>query len=75
MCRICKRYRCPPNCPSYEGRSAEYGMRIGFCRVCGGEVYEEDRIALGRSSLCLECAEREHSELRKAELKLVKNMG
>lgn len=75
MCRICRRYRCPPNCPSYEGRSAEYGRRVGVCRVCGGEVYEEDRSVLGVSSLCLECAEREQSRLRKAEWKLVKNMG
>ena len=57
MCKMCKRYRCPPNCPSYEGRSAEYGKAVASCRMCGAILYEGDNIfTFGTLALCRRCA-------------------
>ena len=69
MCEICRKYRCPPNCPSYEGRSAEFGRRIAVCRVCGRSLYVGDvmREHDGRR-VCEECAERIEIKLRETEL-------
>ena len=57
MCEICRKYRCPPNCPSYEGRSAEFGRPIAKCRECGRSLYEDDLIReYGGRAVCDECA-------------------
>lgn len=70
MCEICRKYRCPPNCPSYEGRSAEYGRRIAVCGACGRSLYEEDIIReYGGRAVCDECAEKAERKLRETELK------
>ena len=54
MCEICRKYRCPPNCPSYEGRSAEFGWRIAV-REYGG------------CAICEECAEEIEEKFRETE--------
>ena len=56
MCEICKRFICPPACPSYDGRSAEKGKRIAVCRVCGAELYaDSDFFVKGATFLCKIC--------------------
>lgn len=69
MCEICRKYRCPPSCPSYEGRSAEFGWRLAVCRICGRSLYEGDVIReyAGRA-VCGECAEREEEKIRETEV-------
>ena len=67
MCEICRRFICPSSCPSYEGRSSEYGRRIGVCRRCGGSVYGEAYLFGGRY-ICSECRAK---ELVRAEQKRV----
>lgn len=60
MCEICKRFICPASCPSYEGRSSEYGRRIGVCRRCGEELYSEDGAYFLRGRyLCRRCRSKE----------------
>ncbi|MBP3314184.1 MAG: hypothetical protein J6M03_00035 [Clostridia bacterium] len=44
MCEICRRFICPPACPSYNGRNVEYGRRRGVCASCGKELYSSDEI-------------------------------
>ena len=42
MCQICGKYICPSTCPSYSGRSAERGRKIGECSLCGAFLCEYD---------------------------------
>ena len=58
MCRICGKYICLSSCPGYEGESAEYGKRIGYCSVCGVTIceYEPVEYSYGKP-YCIECAE------------------
>ena len=68
MCEICRKYRCPPNCPSYEGRSAEFGWRVAICRVCGRSLYEGDAVReYGGRAICEECAEEIEEKFRETE--------
>lgn len=70
MCEICRKYRCPPNCPSYEGRSAEYGRRVGVCRLCGRSLYVGDAIReSGKGVACDKCAAKRLIKVRETELK------
>ena len=43
MCKMCRRYKCPPTCPAFVGESAELGKRMLKCALCGGAIYENDR--------------------------------
>ena len=71
MCEICRRFICPPTCPSYEGRSAEYGRRRGVCRRCGEELYRSDEIFGGRLCLCRSC----FREIEKKEKRSKRDAG
>ena len=56
MCRICGKYICPPQCPSYSGESAERGRMIGRCYVCGESLCEYDYLRYAyRKLLCYDC--------------------
>ena len=60
MCEICKKYICPPSCPSYDGSSAEHGKRIAVCSICAESIYRDDRyFASSRVVLCARCYARE----------------
>ena len=57
MCDICGRPICPPACPSYNGRSAELGHRVGICRKCGRSIYTGESARQEFDSLvCGECS-------------------
>lgn len=56
MCEICRKYLCPPGCPSFVGRSAEFGRRLFRCAGCGANIYEDDDYVLDYGKpYCLEC--------------------
>jgi hypothetical protein len=52
MCDICKKFICPPACPSYDGRSAEHGKRIADCAICKEPIYLGD-LCFARTKLVL----------------------
>lgn len=57
MCDICRRFICPPACPSYAGISAEYGKRRARCTECGRWLYDEDDYIIDYGyPYCLRCA-------------------
>lgn len=57
MCKICKSYICPPECPSYKGISAELGKPIARCCECADYIYKDDMYyAEGRRVYCADCA-------------------
>lgn len=59
MCDICRRYRCPPNCPSYKGWSAEYGERQAICTCCGVFLYAaDDALEVRGRVMCVECGKK-----------------
>lgn len=57
MCGICGKFICPSSCPSFDGESAEYGKRIGYCAGCGISLceYEDIEYSYGKP-YCSECA-------------------
>ena len=59
MCEICRRFICPSSCPSYDGRSSEYGRRIGVCRRCGEDIYRGEAYFFGGRYLCEKCRAKE----------------
>ena len=60
MCDICKKFICPPACPSYDGRSAEHGKRIAVCAICKEPIYLGDLyFASTKLILCSRCYARE----------------
>ena len=60
MCNICRKFICPPACPSYEGRSSERGLRVAVCRICGEFIYRGGgRFLNDRHPLCFDCYLRE----------------
>ena len=58
MCKICRKYKCPPSCPSYDGESPERGVRIGFCALCGEPLCEYDNIEYSYGKpYCVDCVD------------------
>ena len=56
MCQICRKYKCPPSCPSYDGESAERGVRVAFCAACGSSLCEYDYIEYSYGKpYCCDC--------------------
>ena len=56
MCDICRRYICPPRCPSFVGRSAEFGRAIFRCASCGRRIYENDDYVINYGKpYCYKC--------------------
>ena len=56
MCKICRKYKCPPRCPSYDGESAERGKRVGYCTLCGTTLCEYDYFEYSYGKpYCYEC--------------------
>ena len=59
MCRICRKYKCPPSCPEYDGESAERGVRIGYCALCGAALCELDYVEYSYGKpYCYDCIEK-----------------
>ena len=60
MCEICRCYLCPPNCPSYNGWSAELGKCLAVCARCGELLYEEDEaFEIDGKTVCEDCVLKE----------------
>ena len=58
MCDFCGGYVCPPNCPNYNGYSAEHGRPLGYCRICGDVIYaDSDFYRVKKSFYCRDCGE------------------
>lgn len=56
MCEICRKYLCPPACPSYVGRSAERGKTVFRCADCGKLLHEYDDYIIDYGNpYCLAC--------------------
>ena len=56
MCRICRKYLCPPSCPSFCGDSAERGRAISNCALCDAYICEYDEYEILHDKLlCEEC--------------------
>ena len=57
LCIICRRYLCPPACPSYKGVSPLKGRPIGQCEECERYIYGDDEgYFTERAVYCEECA-------------------
>ena len=66
MCKICRKYKCPPSCPSYDGESAERGKRVGECALCGTTLCEYDYIEYTYGKpYCYECIDMRFDEIVK----------
>ena len=56
MCQVCRKYYCPPSCPSFDGRSSELGRARIRCSVCGKLIYEADDYVINYGKpQCYEC--------------------
>ena len=44
MCDCCNSTRCPPFCPSYEGRWEGMGRAVGRCALCEEALGEGERV-------------------------------
>ena len=63
MCEICRRYFCLPGCPSFEGRSVEFGRALYRCAGCGARIYENDGYVINYGKpYCYKCVRIDQTE-------------